>query len=204
MRLASAHKFGVCKLAVSLAALASLGACGDPDAAKINPLVGNLEGDQTLIASAQTISDAIGGCTKPADAQIESKVVGMQNGAIVMLACSQGSYSTTHRLFAVHTADGLELLTIPDYDAGGWFATDQASMAEIDAGNETLTTFRKSADDGRCGSEGTYHWDGKKFTVQELRSQDCTAPDRKGPPFPVVWPTQVGAVVDPNGATPEP
>lgn len=199
MRLASA-----CKLAVSVGALVALTACGDPDAATANPLVGNLEGDQALIASAQTISDAIGGCTKPADAVVESKVVGMQNGAIVMLACSQGAYSSTHRLFAVHSAQELELLTIPDYEAAGWFATDQASMAEIDAGNETLTTFRKAADDGRCGAEGTYHWDGKKFTVQELQWQDCTNPDRKGPPFPVIWPTQVGAVVDPNGATPEP
>lgn len=199
MRLSS-----ICKLAVSLGAIASLAACGEPDAAKINPLVGNLEGDAALIASAQTISDAIGGCTKPAEAQLESKVVGMQAGAIVMLGCSQGAYSATHRLFAVRSADQLELLTIPDYDADGWFATDQASMAEIDAGNETLTTFRKSADDGGCGSEGTYHWDGKKFVVQEMHWQDCTTPDRKGPPFPVIWPTQVGAVVDPNGATPEP
>lgn len=198
MRLSS-----VCKLAASLGALALAG-CGEPDAATANPLVGNLEGDQALIAAAQTISDAIGGCAKPEGATVESKVVGMQTGAIVMLGCNQGSYATTHRLFAVHSAEQLELLTIPDYEAASWFATDQASMAEIDAGNETLTTFRKASDDGTCGTEGTYHWDGKKFTVQELRSQDCATPDRKGPPFPVVWPTQVGAVVDPNGATPEP
>lgn len=36
-----------------------------------------------LITSAQAISDAIGGCVKPEGAEIESKVVGMQSGAIV-------------------------------------------------------------------------------------------------------------------------
>jgi hypothetical protein len=187
------------------AALALAGCGGEPTStATANALVGNLEGDTALIAKAQTISDAVGGCVKPAEAQIESKVVGMQTGAVVMLGCSQSASSTTHRVFAVRSADTLELLSIPDYDAGAWFATDQASMAEVDAGNETLTTFRKSAEDGTCGSEGTYHWDGKRFTVQELRWQDCSAPDRKGPPYPVLWPTQVGAAVDPNGATPEP
>jgi hypothetical protein len=38
--------------------------------------------------------------------------------------------------------------------------------------------------------------------LQELRWQDCmsTTP----PPFPIVWPLQQNAVVDPDGATPAP
>lgn len=191
-------------MATAVGAALAIAGCGEPDAATANTLVGNLEGDAALVASAQTISDAIGGCTKPEGAQIESKVVGLQSGAIVMLGCSQGGYATTHRLFAVRGPDKLELLSIPDFGADGWFAMTQANMAEIDAGTEMLTTFRKAADDGTCGSEGSYHWDGQRFVLQELRWQDCVAADRKGPPFPVMWPTQVGAVVDPNGATPEP
>jgi|JI10StandDraft_1071094.scaffolds.fasta_scaffold97883_4 hypothetical protein len=186
------------------AALALAGCGGEPTDAVAVTSAGTLEGDSALIASAQAASDAIGGCVKPAEAQIESKVVGLQSGAIIMLGCSQNGTENTHRLFAVKDSDVLELLPLPDYSAEGWFATTQASMAELDAGNEMLTTFRKSAEDGSCGAEGSYHWDGKRFVLQELRWQDCTAPDRKGPPFPVVWPTQVGAVVDPNGATPEP
>lgn len=186
------------------AAALVLTGCGDPEATTTSAGTnGALEGDAALISIAQKISDAIGGCEKPADAQIESKVVGLEKGAVVMLGCSQGAYSSTHRLFAVRAADKLELLTLPDYDTEGWFASDQASMAEIDAGNETLTTFRKSAGHGGCGSEGTYHWDGVRFTLQELGWQDCT-PDAKGPPFPVIWPTQVGTESDPNGATPAP
>lgn len=199
MRLAS-----ISQLAAGIGAALALAGCGEPTAATANPLVGNLEGDAALIASAQTISDTIGGCVKTEDAAVESKVVGLQSGAIVMLGCSQGGYATTHRLFAVRGTDKLELLSIPDFGPEGWFGTTQASMAEIDAGTEMLTTFRKAADDGRCGSEASYHWDGKRFALQELRWQDCTGPDRKGPPFPVMWPTQVGTVVDPNGATPEP
>lgn len=195
----------IASLAAAVAALALTGCGGDPAAnAVADTGAGTLEGDAALIASAQKISDAMGGCAKAADATVESKVVGLESGAIVMLGCSKGAYSSTHRLFAANGPDQLELLSIPDYDTSGWFSTNQASMAELDAGNATLTTFRKALDDGRCGSEGTYEWDGKRFVLQELRWQDCSAADRKAPPFPVVWPTQVGAVVDPNGATPEP
>lgn len=194
----------ISQMAAGIGAALTLAGCGEPDAATANTLVGNLEGDAALIASAQAISDAIGGCVKSDGAEIESKVVGLQSGAVVMLGCGKGGYATTHRLFAVRGPDKLELLSIPDFGPDGWFATTQASMAEIDAGTEMLTTFRRAADDGRCGSEGSYHWDGKQFVLQELRWQDCAAADRKGPPFPVMWPTQVGAVVDPNGATPEP
>lgn len=200
-------RLGLIALAAAAAAAAlTLSGCGGET--EVNPALeagaGTLEGDAALIALAQKISDSIGGCAKPADATIESKVVGLENGAIVLLGCNQSAFSSTHRLFAVRSAEQLELLSIPDYDTDGWFATNQASMAELDAGNATLTTFRKGADDGLCGSEGTYHWDGKRFALQELRWQDCAAADRKAPPFPVAWPTQVGAVVDPNGATPEP
>ena len=179
-----------------------LASCGPEAAYAPNALAAaSLEGDSALIAAAQTISDAIGGCVKPTDAQLESKVIGMENGSIVMIGCSQGAYSVTHRLFAV-TGETAQLVTLPDYDASGWFASDQASMAEIDAGTGVLTTLRKSAGHGGCGSEGRYQWDGAHFVLQELRWQDCSA--TTPPPFPIVWPLQQNAVVDPNGATPAP
>lgn len=198
-------RLGSIALLAAAATLALAGCGGDPDANAIaDSGAGTLEGDAALIASAQKISDAMGGCTKAADATIESKVVGLEASAIVMLGCDQSAFSSTHRLFAVRGTEQLELLSVPDYDVDGWFATTKASMAELDAGNATLTTFRKGAEDGLCGSEGSYHWDGKRFALQEIRWQDCSAADRKAPPFAVMWPTQVGAVVDPNGATPEP
>ena len=180
-----------------------LASCGGPDAAsgRRGDGVASLAGDDALIVSAQKISDTIGGCVRPADAQIESKVIGLETGAIVMIGCSQGAYSTTHRLFAM-TGETPQLVTLPDYDASGWFASDQASMAEIDAGTGVLTTLRKSAGHGGCGSEGRYQWDGTHFVLQELRWQGCNS-DRP-PPFPIVWPLQQNAVVDPNVATPAP
>src|SRR5262245_37471754 len=67
--------------------------------------VGTLEGDNALIASAQKVSDVVGGCVRTGNAaaedQAQSKVVGLEKGAIVMLACSQSAYSYTHRLFAI-------------------------------------------------------------------------------------------------------
>lgn len=179
-----------------------LAGCGPEAAYAPNALAAAaLEGDSALIMAAQKISDAIGGCVKPADAQLESKVIGLESGSIVMIGCSQGAYSVTHRLFAV-TGEATQLVTLPDYDASGWFASDQASMAEIDAGTGVLTTLRKSAGHGGCGSEGRYQWDGVHFVLQELRWQDCatTTP----PPFPIVWPLQQNTVADPDGATPVP
>lgn len=179
-----------------------LASCGGPDAAGTDvATAASLAGDDALILSAQKISDAIGGCVKPADAQIESKVIGLETGSIVMIGCSQGAYSTTHRLFAM-TGEAPQLVTLPDYDASGWIASDQASMAEIDAGTGVLTTLRKSAGHGGCGSEGRYQWDGTHFVLQELRWQDCNT--STPPPFPIVWPLQQNAVVDPNVATPAP
>lgn len=182
-----------------------LTACGGPDVASA-PAAGTpaLAGDEALIAMATKVSDAIGGCVRPADAEVESKVIGLENGSIVMVACSQGAYSSTHRLFAMRGAEPPELLTLPDYDTTGWFASDQASMAEIDAGTGVLTTLRKSAGHGGCGSEGRYQWDGIHFVLQELRWQECGDPNLKGPPFPVMWPTQQGASTAPNTATPAP
>ena len=175
--------------------------CGPEAVNSPNALTSALEGDTALIAAAQKISDAVGGCVKTADPQLESKVVGLESGSIVMVGCSQGADSATHRLFAV-TGDAPGLLTLPDYDASGWFASDQASMAEIDAGTGVLTTLRKSAANGSCGSEGRYQWDGARFVLEELRWQDCNS--TTPPPFPIVWPLQQNAVVDPNGATPAP
>ena len=183
-----------------------LAACGGPDAASTPAAsAAPLAGDDALIATATKVSDAIGGCVKPEGAPVESKVVSLENGSIVMVACSQGAYSYTHRLFAMRGDEPPELLTLPDYDTSGWFASDQASMAEIDAGTGVLTTLRKSAGHGGCGSEGRYQWDGIHFVLQELRWQDCDDADLKGPLFPVIWPTQqVGTTTAPNTATPAP
>jgi len=181
-------------------------ACGGPEATggpAAAAATGTLEGDAGLIAAAQTISDAMGGCVRPDDAQIESKVVGLENGAIVLLGCSQGAYTQTQRVFSARTGEKPELLSFPDYDTGGWFASDQVSAAEIDAGTGVLTTFRKSAGHGGCGSEGNYQWDGIRFALQELRWQDCTV-NGAPPPFPVLWPTQQGSSTDADTATPAP
>ena len=191
------------RLALMIAgAVTMLASCGPEEAFAPNAIGAvSLEGDGALIMAAQRISDTIGGCEKPAGAQLESRVVGLESGSIVMLGCSQGAYAVTHRLFAV-AGEMLQLVTLPDYDASGWFATDQASMAEIDAGTGVLTTLRKNAGHGGCGSEGRYQWDGARFVLQELRWQDCTS--TTPPPFPIVWPLQQNAVVDPDGATPAP
>ncbi len=192
-------------IAAALAAPAMLLAgCGPEGVLPQTAISAPAQGDGALIAAAQTMSDAMGGCFKPADAVVESRVIGLEDGSIVMLACGQGAYSSTHRLFVMRGTDGLQLLSLPDYDSSGWFATDEASLAEIDAGTGVLTTMRKSAGHGGCGSEGRYQWDGVHFALQEIRWKDCSADDMTGPPFPVIWPTQQGAAVDPNGATPAP
>ena len=183
----------------------TLAACGGTEPAR--PVAGNamLEGDAALIASAQTISDAIGGCAKPADATVESKVVSLEDGAIVMLACSQSAYAYTHRLFAIKAGVKPQMLYLADYDVGGWFGADRASMAELDAGTGVLTTLRKDDEKGTCGAEGRYQWDGKRFTLQEAHFQECSKTNTsKGAPFAVIWPTQTGGEVDPSGATPAP
>ncbi len=163
-----------------------------------------LEGDATLIAAAQKLSDAVGGCGKLGETPPQSKVVGLDKASIVMLACNQSSYAYTYRLFAVRAGQAPVLLSVPDYDATGWFASDQAAMAEIDAGAGVLTPSRRNSDKGECGSEGRYQWDGAHFTVQEMHYQDCAAKTKSGPPFPVIWPVQTGGELDPNGPTPAP
>jgi len=179
-----------------------LAGCG-PDAAAPQGAANaaSLAGDDALIEAAQQVSDAIGGCEQAAEGAIASKVVGLENGSIVMIGCNQGANSTTHRLFAM-TGGAPQLVSLPDYDATGWFASDQASMAELDAGTGVLTTMRKSADHGGCGSEGRYQWDGERFVLQELRWQGCNTAGQ--PPFPIIWPLQQNTVVDPGVATPPP
>lgn len=197
------------KLRAWLAAGAGLAAaaCGpDPAASDTGASPARtLEGDAALIASAQQVSDAVGGCVKPEKAQAESKVVSLEGATIVMIGCSVSEFSSTFRLFAAGAGGALpKLLSVPDYDASGWFATDQASMAELDAGTGELTTMRKAVSSGSCGSEATYRWDGKRFALLEMHWQACDQPEAKGPPFPIIWPTQQGSAVDPNGATPAP
>ncbi len=184
---------------------AVLAGCGGPEVAGANPdgtPSAALDGDAALIAAAQTISDTLGGCVRPEDVQLESRVIGLENGAVVMLGCSQGDYSTTHRLFATRSGAKPELLLFPDYGPDGWFATDQVDTAEIDAGTGVLTTFRKKAGNGGCGSEGEFEWDGVRFALRELRWRDCAT--AAPPPFPIIWPTQQGATTAANTATPAP
>lgn len=183
-----------------------LAACGGPDANSAGPDgagSGALEGDANLIAAAQQISDAIGGCAQAADGAASSKVVGLENGAIVMLACGETAGSATHRLFAAHSDQPPQLLSFPDYQADGWFATTEVSAAELDAGTGVLTTFRRGAEDGGCGSEGAYEWDGARFVTREVRWRACGA-SNAAPPFPIIWPTQQGASTNQDTATPAP
>jgi hypothetical protein len=192
--------------AASASALAlAAAACGADPASDANaPAARTLEGDAALIAAAQKVSDTIGGCTKPEGETIESKVIGLESGTIVMLGCSKGEFDNTVRLFSARANETPVLISIPDFGVGGWYATDQANMAELDAGTGILTTSRRGVKGGTCGSEGSYKWDGKRFSVQEMHWQSCDDPDAKGPPFPIIWPTQQNLVVDPNGATPAP
>ncbi|HEX5103246.1 MAG TPA: hypothetical protein VFV87_05520, partial [Pirellulaceae bacterium] len=150
----------------------ALAGCGGSTPAPAESSTAALEGDAALIASAQVISDQLGGCTKPDGAAVESKVVGLESGPIVLLACSQDKFTYTHRLFAIRAGQKPELISLPDYDDRGMFATDQASLAELDAGTGVLTTFRKAAEHGRCGSEARYQWNGERFDLQELHWQD--------------------------------
>ena len=185
--------------------VAALASCGGPSATSSGAgMAASLEGDAALVESTQAISDAVGGCVRPTESTVESRVVSLESGTIVMLACSQDSYAYTHRLFAVHSGETPELLSLPDYDSSGWFANDQASMAELDAGAGVLTTFRKGAEHGGCGTESRFQWDGAHFVLQELRWQGCNSPNPGDPPFPIIWPAQQGSPVDQNGATPAP
>ncbi len=156
-----------------------------------------------MISAAQKISDTIGGCDEPAGATHKSRVVALEKNKIVLLACSQGPYSYTDRLFVVG-AKGARLLSLPDYGADGWFASDQASMAELDAGTGVLTTERKTNGKDACGSEGRYQWSGARFDLQELRFQACDDTSVQGPPFPVIWPAPTTPGADLTNSAPAP
>jgi hypothetical protein len=195
---------------VILGLAACLSGCGDKAddaaAAAIGVAPGqpaNLPVDQSWINAAQIASDAIGGCAMPQNPTHVSHVVTLEKNKIVLLACSQSPYSYTDRLFVV-SGDHLRLLSLPDYDAAGWFASDQAGMAELDAGAAVLTTNRKVAGKENCGSEGRYQWDGVRFNLQELRWQACDDKDAGPPPFPVIWPQVVTPGADLSDSAPAP
>jgi hypothetical protein len=158
--------------------------------------------DQSWINAAQVASDAIGGCAMPANPTHLSHVVTLEKNKIVLLACTQSQFSYTDRLFAVK-GDTLHLLSLPDYDAAGWFASDQASMAELDAGTAVLTTSRK-VNDKNCGSQARYQWNGVRFDLQEMRWQGCDDKNPGPPPFPVVWPATVTPGADLSNSAPAP
>ena len=78
-------------------------------------------------------------------------------------------------------------------------------MAELDAGTGVLTTFRKGAEHGGCGSEARYQWDGAALR----RCRSCTGRIARlrresGPPFPIDLADAAGRRGRPNGATPAP
>jgi hypothetical protein len=163
----------------------------------------NLPIDQSWINAAQTASDAIGGCAMPQNPNHVSRVVTLEKNKIVLLACSQTAYAYTDRLFMV-SGNSLRLLSLPDYDATGWFASDQVGMAELDAGTAVLTTSRKVGEKTNCGSEGRYQWDGTRFDLQELRWQACDDKNAGPPPFPVIWPQVVTPGADLSNSAPAP
>jgi hypothetical protein len=187
---------------LTLAALcASCGGDIDTNA----PPTGTPELDAPLIATAQQLSDALGGCTRIEGAEPpETKVVSLESASIVMIGCSQSEYAYTSRLFLMGNGGQAQLLTVPDYDADGWFATDQPSLPEIDAGSGTLTTYRTEGDNDVCGAEGLYAWNGKRFVVEEMRWRACDSANQNGPPYPVIWPTQNAPAVVPDDTTPAP
>ena len=189
---------------------ACLAGCGDKSGAKSAAPIGvapgqpaNLPIDQSWINAAQTVSDALGGCSMPPNPTHVSRVVTLEKNKIVLLACSQGPYFYTDRLFEV-SGKNLRLLSLPDYDATTWFASDQASMAELDAGTAVLTTTRKADEKDNCGSEGRYQWNGTRFDLQELRWQACGDKNAGGPPFALIWPAIVTPGADLSNSAPAP
>ncbi|MBI1358890.1 MAG: DUF1176 domain-containing protein [Alphaproteobacteria bacterium] len=192
-----------CGLSVCLAGCDGKNGDKAADSATAGPAADSVA-DTASITAAQKISDAIGGCEMPANATHKSRVVALEKNRIVLLACSQGAYSYTDRLFAVDAKGGARLLSLPDFGADGWFASDQASMAELDAGTGVLTTERKIDGKDACGSEGRYQWSGVRFDLQELRFQACDDSSTQGPPFPVIWPAPSVAGADLTNSAPAP
>lgn len=193
-------------LAVLLPAVMPLtGSCGAPTGLTngVDGSAPRLEGDAALISAAQQVSDAVGGCPAGQDQTGASKVVGLETGAIVMIACGQNAGADVYRIFSVHAGGPPRLLAFPDYNAEGWLATTEAAMAELDAGTGVLSTFRRDSDQVGCGSEGEYEWNGDRFVIRELRWQACTT-DSTGSPFPIIWPTQQGSATAADTATPAP
>ncbi|MBI1341217.1 DUF1176 domain-containing protein [bacterium] len=178
-----------------MAAAVGLAACEDPPPPRATQAAASLAeapaltGNATIIAAAQAISNGLGGCERPADAVSNTQLLDLGDFTLVQLSCSLGASSFTDRLFIVRDGQPPELVTVPDFDGSGWFATDQLAMAEVDAGARVITTYRKDAGHGGCGSEGRYKWTGARFTLEEMRWRSCDAPDvTNGPPYPLVWP----------------
>jgi hypothetical protein len=141
-----------------------------------------------MIAAAERLNSLIGGCYRPPEAPSQPQLHALDGATLVMVSCSVGAYSFTDRLFLFRNGEPAELVALPDYD-GAWIAADQASLADLDADAGVLTTHRKSAGHGGCGSEGRYEWDGFRFTLAELRWRDCESDEVSlGPPYPVIWP----------------
>lgn len=181
-----------------------LAACGPKTPAPTAAAPADATGDPGLIAAAQTLSDSIGGCPHPTDAARESRVVTLEATKVVMLACGQDEFAFSDRLFTTRQDGSLRMLSLPDYEGEGWYSTDQASMAELDAGAGVLTTRRKAKAEDTCGSEGRYQWNGERFNLQEMRWQSCDEPAAKGAPFQIIWPAMPANNVDPSASTPAP
>lgn len=163
-----------------------------------------LEGDASLIAAAQTVSDALGDCGPSKDPDHISRVVSLSDATIVLIACGDTDIAYTDRLFAVKPGQAPRLLALPDYGPSGWFASHQVGMAELDAGTGVLTTLRQDSATASCGSEARYQWNGQDFAIEELGWISCATGSASGPPYPLIWPPQIGSTVDPETATPAP
>lgn len=194
------------RIALLASAVLALGlaACGPKAPTPAPAAPADASSDAGLIAAAQTLSDSIGGCPHPTDTTRESKVVTLEAAKIIMLTCGQAEFAFSDRLFTTREDGSLRLLSLPDYEGEGWYATDQVAMAELDAGAGVLTTRRKARKEDTCGSEGRYQWTGQRFIVQEMRWQSCDEPAPEGAPFPVIWPAMPANSVDPSASTPAP
>jgi hypothetical protein len=191
-------------VAVLACLAAGLSSCSGKASDKANAAPAGLTPDQASIAQAQKISDIIGGCSQAAaGAGHQTKVITLEKSRIVMLSCSQSDMFYTDRLFLVGASD-VQLLALPDYESSGWFSTDQASMAELDAGTGVLTTQRMTGGKEACGSEGRYQWTGARFDLEEMRWQACGDKNVKAPPFPLIWPATQAASADLSNSAPAP
>ncbi len=193
------------RCAAGLAAALLIAACGESGAGRTGAIATPaLEGDDVIVAAAQTLSDSVGGCAPAADLRREARVVSLSDAVIVFVPCEEAGAMYSDRLFATANGQAPRLLALPDYGPSGWYAAYTVGMAELDAGSGVLTTLRSDGPNAACGSEGRYLWNGQTFAVDEIAWRGCDSGAGSGPPYPLIWPPQISSTVDPETATPAP